>query len=119
MLNPQYYFKQMREHLEEYNPSRERSLAATKLEECEMWLAKCTLTDEARMRDMSRFTDILLDSTGWPVHQCPRNVMVLMLKNGLPEGGWSVILGDARDQPALSVSGYLERFAPAAETGGS
>lgn len=28
--------------------SRERSLAATKLDECEMWLAKCEPTDEAK-----------------------------------------------------------------------
>lgn len=51
MINPVYHFRQMRELLDEYEPSRERSLAATKLDECEMWLAKCTPTRTAVERD--------------------------------------------------------------------
>ncbi len=46
MMNPAYHFARMREMLDEYEPSRERSIAFTKLEECEMWLAKCTPTKE-------------------------------------------------------------------------
>ncbi len=51
MMNPAYHFTQMRALLDEHKPGRERSLAATKLDECEMWLAKCEPTDEARDRD--------------------------------------------------------------------
>lgn len=51
MMNPAYHFARMRELLEEYEPSRERSLAATKLDECEMWLERCTPTGEAIQRD--------------------------------------------------------------------
>ena len=53
MMNPAYHFTRMRDLLEEFEPSRERSLAATKLEECEMWLGRCTPTEEARSRDQS------------------------------------------------------------------
>jgi hypothetical protein len=52
MMNPTYHFDQMRELLNEFEPSRERSLAATKLDECEMWLERCTPTAEARGRDL-------------------------------------------------------------------
>lgn len=52
MLNPQYYIRQIRELLDEYDPSRERSLAVTKLDELEMWLARCTPSQEAVERDM-------------------------------------------------------------------
>jgi hypothetical protein len=52
MLNPIYHFDQMREVLAEFEPSRELSLAKTKLEECEMWLAKCRPTQEALHRDL-------------------------------------------------------------------
>ena len=52
MMNPAYHFARMRELLDEHEPSRERSLAATKLDECEMWLARCEPTDEARGRDL-------------------------------------------------------------------
>ena len=51
MMNPIYHFTRMRELLDEYEASRERSLAVTKLDECEMWLAKCTPTQEALGRD--------------------------------------------------------------------
>lgn len=54
MMNPTYHFARMRELLEEYEPSRERSLAATKLDECELWLAKCQPTEEARTRDQAQ-----------------------------------------------------------------
>jgi hypothetical protein len=37
MLNPIYHFEKMREVLNEFEPSRELSLAKTKLEECELW----------------------------------------------------------------------------------
>ncbi len=53
MMNPTYHFARMRELLDEYEPSRERSLAATKLDECEMWLANCTPTELARTRDQA------------------------------------------------------------------
>ncbi len=53
MLNPNYFFAQMRELLEEFDPGRERSLAATKLDECEMWLARCKPTAEALGRDLT------------------------------------------------------------------
>lgn len=51
-MNPVYHFDRMRELLDEYEPSRERSLAATKLDECEMWLGRCKPTDEALQRDL-------------------------------------------------------------------
>lgn len=51
MLNPIYHFDRMRELLGEFEPSRELSLAKTKLEECEMWLGKCRPTQEALRRD--------------------------------------------------------------------
>lgn len=53
MMNPAYHFARMREMLDEYELSRERSIAWTKLEECEMWLAKCTPTQEAFQRDQA------------------------------------------------------------------
>jgi len=53
MMNPVYHFTRMRELLDEYQPSRERSLAATKLDECELWLTKCMPTDEALKRDQA------------------------------------------------------------------
>jgi hypothetical protein len=53
MMNPDYYFAQLRDLLDEYKPSRERSLALTKLEECELWLTKCEPTDEAFSRDQA------------------------------------------------------------------
>lgn len=53
MMNPAYHFARMRELLEEFEPSRERSLAATKLDECEMWLARCKPTSEALGRDLA------------------------------------------------------------------
>lgn len=36
---------------DQYQPSRERSLAATKLDEFELWLTRCAPTDEALTRD--------------------------------------------------------------------
>lgn len=53
MMNPKYHLARMREVLEEFQPGRERSLAATKLDECEMWLARCTPTAEALGRDQA------------------------------------------------------------------
>jgi hypothetical protein len=53
MMNPVYHFRKMRELLDEFEPSRERSLAATKLDECEMWLARCEPTTEALQRDQA------------------------------------------------------------------
>jgi hypothetical protein len=53
MMNPKYHIARMRELLEEYQPSRERSVAATKLDECEMWLARCEPTEEALRRDQA------------------------------------------------------------------
>lgn len=53
MMNPVYHINRMRDLLEEYEPSRERSLAITKLDEFQMWLAKCTPTQEALQRDQA------------------------------------------------------------------
>jgi hypothetical protein len=53
MMNPTYHFARMRELLDEHQPSRERSLAATKLDECEMWLGRCAPTQEALSRDQA------------------------------------------------------------------
>jgi hypothetical protein len=51
MMNPVYCFARMRELLDEFEPSRERLLAATKLDECELWLGRCTPTRTAVERD--------------------------------------------------------------------
>lgn len=53
MMNPDYHFRRMRDLLDEFKPSMERSLAQVKLEECELWLSKCERTDEALNRDQS------------------------------------------------------------------
>lgn len=52
MMNPKYHFARMRELLDEFEPSRERSLAATKIDEAEMWLEKAKPTEEALNRDL-------------------------------------------------------------------
>lgn len=52
MMNPVYRFNRVRDLIEEFEPSRERSLAATKLDEAEMWLARCQPTAEALGRDL-------------------------------------------------------------------
>jgi hypothetical protein len=62
MMNPAYHFAGMRELIEEFRPSRERSLAATKLDECEMWLARCMPTDEAWHRDQAAYADSARDA---------------------------------------------------------
>lgn len=53
MLNPIYHFEKMRNVLDEFESSRELSLARTKLDECELWLTKCRPTKEAVERDMA------------------------------------------------------------------
>jgi len=53
MINPGYFTKRLRVLLSDYEPSRERSLAITKLDEFEMWLERCTQTEEALTRDES------------------------------------------------------------------
>ena len=53
MMNPAYHFTRMRALLEEFEPGRERALAATKLDECEMWLGRCQPTAEALGRDLA------------------------------------------------------------------
>jgi hypothetical protein len=52
MMNPAYHIARMRGLIEEFKPSRERSLAATKLDEMEMWLSRCEPTEEAAARDL-------------------------------------------------------------------
>lgn len=52
-MNPSYFFARMRELLDEFEPSRERSLAATKLDECELWLSRCHPAAEALQRDQA------------------------------------------------------------------
>jgi len=51
MMNPIHHINRCRELLNEYEPSRERSLAATKLDEFELWLTRCKATKEALARD--------------------------------------------------------------------
>lgn len=59
MMNPTYHFAKTRHQIAtEYEPSRERSLAITKLDECEMWLARCEPTQEAIERDQAAPTGI-------------------------------------------------------------
>jgi hypothetical protein len=53
MTNPKYFFDQMRELLDEFEPSRERSLAATKIDEAELWLTRCQPTAGALGRDLA------------------------------------------------------------------
>lgn len=52
MMNPIYHVNQMRELLKEYQPSRELSVATTKLDELELWLTRCQPTAEALNRDL-------------------------------------------------------------------
>lgn len=40
MMNPAYLFESLHELLKEFEPSRAVSLAATKLDECELWLSR-------------------------------------------------------------------------------
>lgn len=51
VINPKYVMNRARTLVDEYKPSRERSLAITKLDEFEMWLSKCEPTEEALNRD--------------------------------------------------------------------
>jgi hypothetical protein len=51
MMNPVYHFERVREMLNEYKPSHERSLVLTKIDEAELWLTKCEPTEEALNRD--------------------------------------------------------------------
>lgn len=53
MMNPRYHIGRVRQLVEEFEPSRERSLAATKLDEFEMWLSRCEPTQEALGRDLT------------------------------------------------------------------
>ena len=53
MMNPEYHIGRCRDLLNEFEPSRERSLAATKLDEFELWLTRCKITEEALNRDAS------------------------------------------------------------------
>lgn len=57
MMDRTYQFSKMRDLLAEFEPSRERTLAADKLDECEMWLACCKRTDEALHRDLKKDED--------------------------------------------------------------
>lgn len=52
-MNPTYHFARMRELLDEFEPSRAKALAATKLDECELWLTRCTPTAGALGRDLT------------------------------------------------------------------
>jgi hypothetical protein len=45
-----YFLARARDVLDEYQPSRERSLVATKIEEAELWLGRCKPTAEAAER---------------------------------------------------------------------
>jgi hypothetical protein len=65
-MNPVYHISRMRELVDEFEPSRERSLAATKLDEFEMWLSRCTPTDEALGRDL-RAPSALTCNMGHPI----------------------------------------------------
>lgn len=52
-MNPVYHFQRVRDLIEEYVPSRERSLVLIKIDEAELWLTKCEPTEEAKLRDTS------------------------------------------------------------------
>lgn len=65
-MNPTYHFARVRELLDEFGPSRERSLAATKLDECEMWLARCQPTAEAFNRDQAAPAPVVAQHTWTP-----------------------------------------------------
>jgi hypothetical protein len=52
MMNPVYHFQRVRDLIEDYKPSRERSLVLTKIDEAELWLTKCEVTEEALNRDL-------------------------------------------------------------------
>jgi hypothetical protein len=58
-MNPKYHLDRMYELLDEFEPSRERSLALTKLDECAMWLGRCKPTEEALRRDLQGPTHVL------------------------------------------------------------
>lgn len=53
MMNPTFHVQRCRDLLNEFEGSRERSLAATKLDEFEMWLSRCKPTAEALERDQA------------------------------------------------------------------
>jgi len=52
-MNAAYFFSKMRDLLDEFEPGRERSLATTKLDECQLWLDRCKRTEEALNRDQA------------------------------------------------------------------
>jgi hypothetical protein len=66
MMNSTYHFSRMRDLLDEYQPSRERSLAATRIDEAEMWLARCEPTTEAANRDQAAPRDVAGPGTASP-----------------------------------------------------
>jgi hypothetical protein len=52
MMNPGYFLTRVRDGItRDYEPSRERSLVLTKLDEAELWLSRCEPTAEALTRD--------------------------------------------------------------------
>lgn len=51
MMNNEYFFRRMEELIEEYVPSRQRTQAKLKLEECALWLSTCTRKQETVERD--------------------------------------------------------------------
>lgn len=52
MINPHYHLDRLRDGVaSDYENSRERSLALTKLDEAELWLTRCQPTAEALARD--------------------------------------------------------------------
>jgi hypothetical protein len=53
VLNHEYHIARARDLIAEFEPSRERSLAATKLDEFELWLSRCKPTKEALERDQA------------------------------------------------------------------
>jgi len=52
-MSPTFHIGRCRDLRDEFEPSRERSLAVTKLDEFEMWLQRCRPTQEALRRDQA------------------------------------------------------------------
>ena len=55
MMNPKYHFARMRELLDEFEPSVAKTQAEIKLEECEMWLAKCAPDADELAKEQASF----------------------------------------------------------------
>jgi hypothetical protein len=111
MLNSTYHFEKMREVLDEYEPSRELSLAKTKLDECQLWLTQCRPTEEALNRDQRSPNpeEAQYTSHGWHIPGTPEDSrhFILRQKCGGPDACIPCREEVFRVQEALST-GTLE-----------